>query len=257
MYVSCPSCKAVYQIQAEHLHAARGQVRCGACRNTFSAFEAVFDDPAQALAYADLAGMPPVNGLFAAALPLVAAAACVGIVIGVVTLTGIGTRLPVTILRPGINDNTLNPACLEGNLATEMFRWMMQHLDGAAWALVDEGSNIEVTVTLSNASSEAITVTIATADGTATDGNDYTGGAYTVSFPAGVTVATFDIPTGDDLFDEAVELVRSMDKASISLLQRHLRIGYTRAARLIDLMEEHGVIGPHEGGSKPREVLES
>jgi DNA segregation ATPase FtsK/SpoIIIE, S-DNA-T family len=59
----------------------------------------------------------------------------------------------------------------------------------------------------------------------------------------------------DDLFDEAVELVRGMEKASISLLQRHLRIGYTRAARLIDLMEEQGVIGPHEGGSKPRIVL--
>ncbi len=59
----------------------------------------------------------------------------------------------------------------------------------------------------------------------------------------------------DDLFDEAVELVRDMGKASISLLQRHLRIGYTRAARLIDIMEERGVIGPHEGGSKPRGVL--
>jgi S-DNA-T family DNA segregation ATPase FtsK/SpoIIIE len=61
----------------------------------------------------------------------------------------------------------------------------------------------------------------------------------------------------DDLFDEAVELVRGMEKASISLLQRHLRIGYTRAARLIDLMEEREVIGPHAGGSKPREVLDS
>jgi len=59
----------------------------------------------------------------------------------------------------------------------------------------------------------------------------------------------------DDLFNEAVELVRGMEKASISLPQRHLRIGYTRAARLIDLMEERGVIGPHEGGSKPRVVL--
>lgn len=59
----------------------------------------------------------------------------------------------------------------------------------------------------------------------------------------------------DDLFDEAVALVREMGKASISLLQRHLRIGYTRAARLIDIMEEREVIGPHEGGSKPREVL--
>jgi S-DNA-T family DNA segregation ATPase FtsK/SpoIIIE len=59
----------------------------------------------------------------------------------------------------------------------------------------------------------------------------------------------------DDMFDEAVELVRGMEKASISLLQRHLRIGYTRAARLIDLMEQRGVIGPHAGGSKPRSVL--
>jgi S-DNA-T family DNA segregation ATPase FtsK/SpoIIIE len=59
----------------------------------------------------------------------------------------------------------------------------------------------------------------------------------------------------DALFDEAVELVRSMGKASISLLQRHLRIGYTRSARLIDLMEERGVIGPSTGGSKPRVVL--
>ncbi len=64
-----------------------------------------------------------------------------------------------------------------------------------------------------------------------------------------------DDDDADDMFDEAVELVRGMEKASISLLQRHLRIGYTRAARLIDLMEERGVIGPHEGGSKPRTVL--
>jgi DNA segregation ATPase FtsK/SpoIIIE, S-DNA-T family len=59
----------------------------------------------------------------------------------------------------------------------------------------------------------------------------------------------------DDMFDEAVDLVRDMEKASISLLQRHLRIGYTRAARLIDLMEERNVIGPSTGGSKPRTVL--
>ncbi|MBN1122481.1 MAG: hypothetical protein JXJ17_15500 [Anaerolineae bacterium] len=79
----------------------------------------------------------------------------------------------------------------------------------------------------------------------------------TVSIQSTSTGNGDDDEDGDDMFDEAVELVRSMDKASISLLQRHLRIGYTRAARLIDLMEEHGVIGPHEGGSKPREVLES
>jgi S-DNA-T family DNA segregation ATPase FtsK/SpoIIIE len=60
----------------------------------------------------------------------------------------------------------------------------------------------------------------------------------------------------DDLYDEAVELVRDMEKASISLLQRHLRIGYTRAARLIEAMEERGIVGEHEGGSAPREVLE-
>jgi hypothetical protein len=53
-------------------------------------------------------------------------------------------RLLLTVLRPGINDSTLHPACMEGNLTTEMFRWMMQRLEGAAWALVDDGSNIEV-----------------------------------------------------------------------------------------------------------------
>ncbi|MCB1216266.1 hypothetical protein KDL44_02675 [bacterium] len=53
-------------------------------------------------------------------------------------------RLLVTILKPGINDNTLHPACLEGNMTTEMLRWMMNRLENAAWALVDDGSNIEV-----------------------------------------------------------------------------------------------------------------
>ncbi|KAA6452809.1 DNA translocase FtsK [Bacillus swezeyi] len=60
----------------------------------------------------------------------------------------------------------------------------------------------------------------------------------------------------DDLYDEAVGLVVNMQTASVSMLQRRFRIGYTRAARLIDAMEERGVVGPYEG-SKPREVLMS
>ena len=58
----------------------------------------------------------------------------------------------------------------------------------------------------------------------------------------------------DVLFPDAVELVVRTGQASISLLQRRLRIGYTRAARLIDDLEVKGVVGPHEG-SKPREVI--
>jgi len=54
---------------------------------------------------------------------------------------------------------------------------------------------------------------------------------------------------------KAVEVVRSHNRASISLLQRRLCIGYARAARLIDLMEEQGIIGPDLGGSRGREVL--
>jgi DNA segregation ATPase FtsK/SpoIIIE-like protein len=59
----------------------------------------------------------------------------------------------------------------------------------------------------------------------------------------------------DELYEEAVDLVRRLNKASVSLLQRRLRIGYTRAARLIDVMEEQGIVGPATEGSKPREVL--
>lgn len=60
----------------------------------------------------------------------------------------------------------------------------------------------------------------------------------------------------DELYNEAVELVTNMQSASVSLLQRRFRIGYTRAARLIDAMEDNGIVGPYEG-SKPREVLVS
>ncbi|MCF6137166.1 DNA translocase FtsK [Pseudalkalibacillus berkeleyi] len=60
----------------------------------------------------------------------------------------------------------------------------------------------------------------------------------------------------DDLFDDAVSLIIDMQTASVSMLQRRFRIGYTRAARLIDAMEARGIVGPYEG-SKPREVLVS
>ncbi|MFO7264779.1 MAG: DNA translocase FtsK [Bacillota bacterium] len=58
----------------------------------------------------------------------------------------------------------------------------------------------------------------------------------------------------DELFDEAVRLVREMGQASVSMLQRRFRIGYARAARLIDMMERRGIVGPYQG-SKPREVI--
>lgn len=58
----------------------------------------------------------------------------------------------------------------------------------------------------------------------------------------------------DELFDEAVEMIVEMQRASVSMLQRRFRIGYTRAARLIDMMEDRGIVGPYEG-SKPRKVL--
>ncbi|PIQ92346.1 MAG: cell division protein FtsK [Parcubacteria group bacterium CG11_big_fil_rev_8_21_14_0_20_39_22] len=60
----------------------------------------------------------------------------------------------------------------------------------------------------------------------------------------------------DDLYEDAREEVTKSGKASTSYLQRKLRIGYSRAARLIDILEERGVIGPPDG-SKPREVLGS
>lgn len=60
----------------------------------------------------------------------------------------------------------------------------------------------------------------------------------------------------DDLYEEAKRIVMEAGKASSSLLQRRLRVGYARAARLIDMLEEQGIIGPGEG-AKPREILAS
>ncbi len=64
----------------------------------------------------------------------------------------------------------------------------------------------------------------------------------------------FEDEVEDELYDEAVQLVAELQTASVSMLQRRFRIGYTRAARLIDEMEKRGIVGPYQG-SKPREVL--
>jgi len=61
----------------------------------------------------------------------------------------------------------------------------------------------------------------------------------------------------DDLLEEAEQVVREYERASISLLQRRLRIGYSRAARLIDLLEARGIIGHSEMGGRSREVLDN
>jgi S-DNA-T family DNA segregation ATPase FtsK/SpoIIIE len=58
----------------------------------------------------------------------------------------------------------------------------------------------------------------------------------------------------DELFDEAARLVVSEGMGSASFLQRRMRVGFSRAARLIDMLEQDGILGPAQG-SKPREVL--
>lgn len=65
-------------------------------------------------------------------------------------------------------------------------------------------------------------------------------------------LAEFDFD--DELFPEAAQVIVNTGSASVSMLQRHFKIGYARAGRLIDMLEKAGIIGPHVG-SKPREVL--
>ncbi len=83
-----------------------------------------------------------------------------------------------------------------------------------------------------------------------------------ILFPPGTLIAGIDtgmVGAGgdgldqDNLYNEALELVRSTGKASASLLQRRLSVGYARAARLLDILEDHGVIGP-SNGAKAREI---
>ncbi|MBU2101303.1 hypothetical protein KKH05_01115, partial [Patescibacteria group bacterium] len=68
--------------------------------------------------------------------------------------------------------------------------------------------------------------------------------------------SSFDIDDDDELYEEAYEAVVQAKKASASYLQRRLRVGYARAARLLDIMEAKGVIGPADG-AKPRDILVS
>jgi S-DNA-T family DNA segregation ATPase FtsK/SpoIIIE len=58
----------------------------------------------------------------------------------------------------------------------------------------------------------------------------------------------------DEVYGEAVKLILETRQASVSVLQRRLGLGYTRAARLIDMMEDEGIVGPYQG-SKPRDIL--
>ena len=60
----------------------------------------------------------------------------------------------------------------------------------------------------------------------------------------------------DALLEQAIHIVRQWRKASTTRLQRHFRIGYTRAARMMDALEERGIIGPPQPGAQPREVID-
>ena len=73
-----------------------------------------------------------------------------------------------------------------------------------------------------------------------------------LAFPSSEFEESFAIE--DPLYEEAKQVILAAQKASASLLQRRLRIGYARAARLIDILEERGVVGPAEG-AKPRVVF--
>jgi S-DNA-T family DNA segregation ATPase FtsK/SpoIIIE len=82
------------------------------------------------------------------------------------------------------------------------------------------------------------------------------------ALPAGVPLKQMPLwddmeeEDGDPMMKEAIDLSRRQGRASISMLQRRLRIGYTRAARLIETMEEKGIVGPPDPGTGTREILD-
>ena len=77
----------------------------------------------------------------------------------------------------------------------------------------------------------------------------------TIELPAAAGGTASSKDKGDELLDEAITLVRQFDRASTSFLQRRMGIGYNRAAKLIDMMEGRGIIGPVKEGGLAREVL--
>jgi S-DNA-T family DNA segregation ATPase FtsK/SpoIIIE len=77
-----------------------------------------------------------------------------------------------------------------------------------------------------------------------------------VTETANIQSAESDDDDYDERYDDAVALITEAGQASISMIQRHLRIGYNRAARIIEKMEKEGIVGPSDG-AKPRDVLVS
>jgi S-DNA-T family DNA segregation ATPase FtsK/SpoIIIE len=102
-------------------------------------------------------------------------------------------------------------------------------------------------------------VPITHAEQDATGGSTREGSAGELEFPM-QQMPMFEKESGDEgddkLLEDAVRAVRQWRKASTTRLQRHFRIGYTRAARLMDMLEERGIIGPPTHGSQPREVID-
>jgi len=89
-----------------------------------------------------------------------------------------------------------------------------------------------------------------------------TAGGAVDAMPAGVPLKQMPLwedmeeEDGDPMLKDAIDLSRQQGRASISMLQRRLRIGYTRAARIIDTMEEKGIVGPPDPGTGTREILD-
>jgi S-DNA-T family DNA segregation ATPase FtsK/SpoIIIE len=86
------------------------------------------------------------------------------------------------------------------------------------------------------------------------DGSDENDGDEDDGHTGGMIDLDADDNGGDELFFDAVRVVQTAGKASASLLQRQLKVGYARAARLLDIMEEKGIVGPADG-AKPRKVF--